>query len=62
MLMSKLAVFIQCQLVTIVSVPWSRKIIRGSKLTKNAVLTAVFTCVTAHSGFCGEGFSDTNRG
>lgn len=35
--------FIQPQEVTIVSVPWSRKIHSGTRLTKKASLTAVFT-------------------
>lgn len=29
---------------------------------KNEVLTAVLTCVLAHSGFCGLGFSVVSRG
>lgn len=41
--MSKVVVFIHCQLVTIVSVPWSRKTKRGSRLTRKAILIAVFT-------------------
>ena len=53
--MLKVAVFIQCQVVTMVSTPWSKKINRGSKLTRNAVLTAVFTCVTAQLGSLGLG-------
>lgn len=47
--MSKDKVFIHCQAVTIVSAPVLRKIKRGRRLTKNAALTAVLTCVTAHS-------------
>lgn len=47
-LISKGAVFIQCQFVIIVSVPWSRKIISGSRLIKNAAFTEVLTCVIAH--------------
>lgn len=62
MLMSKLALFIQCQLVTMLSVPWSRKIISGRRLIKNALLTAVLTWVVAHSGFWGFGFRVMIRG
>lgn len=58
----KIAVFIQFQFVMIVSVPWSRKIIRGRRLIKNAVLTAVFTWVVAHLGFRGEGLRDVSSG
>lgn len=54
--------FIQCQLVIILSVPWSKKIIRGSRLIKNALLTAVFTWVRAQSGFLGVGFRVRIRG
>lgn len=42
-LILKDSVFIQVQLVTMVSVPSFRKINSGSRLTKNASLTAVFT-------------------
>ena len=42
-LISKVSVFIQVQLVTIVSVPSFKKINSGTKLTKNASFTAVFT-------------------
>jgi len=42
-LMSKVSVFIQVQLVTIVSVPSFRNTNSGAKLTKNASFTAVFT-------------------
>lgn len=62
MLMSKAVKFIQCQLVTMLSVPWSKKIIRGRRLIKNALLTAIFTCVSAHSGFFGFGLSEVIRG
>ena len=48
-------VFIHCQLVTIVSAPSSKKIKRGSRLTKNAVFTAVLTCVRAQPSGRGEG-------
>lgn len=34
----------------------------GRRLIKNAVLTAVLTCVFAHSGFCGCGLSVVTRG
>lgn len=62
MLMSKLAAFIQCQLVTMLSVPWSRKIINGRRLIKNALLTAVLTWVMAQSGFWGFGSRVMIRG
>lgn len=57
-----MAVFIQCQLVTMLSAPWSKKIISGSKLTRNAVLTAVLTCVAAHFGLWLFGLRVVNRG
>lgn len=47
--------FIQCQVVMIVSTPWSRKINSGKRLTTKAALTAVFTCVMAQSGPLGAG-------
>jgi len=50
MLISKVRVFIQFQLVMMVSAPSFRNRKRGRRLTKNANLTAVFTCVTAQSG------------
>lgn len=62
MLMSKMVVFIQCQLVTMLSVPWSKKIMRGRRLMKNALLTAVLTWVSAHSGFWGFGLRVVIRG
>lgn len=40
---SKASVFIHVQLVTIVSVPWSRKMDNGTRLTKKASITAFFT-------------------
>lgn len=49
MLISKFIMFIQFQVVMIVSVPWSRKMISGTILMKNAVLTAVLTCLVAQS-------------
>lgn len=55
--MLKVDVFIQCQLVTMVSTPWSRKMNRGRRLTTNAVLTAVFTWETAHSADFGFGLT-----
>lgn len=62
MLISKGAVFIQCQFVTMVSAPWSRKIISGKRLTKNAVLTAVLTWETAHFWSLGSGLRVVRRG
>lgn len=50
MLMSKVRVFIQDQLVIIVSAPSFKKRKRGRRLTKNAHLTAVLTWVRAQSG------------
>lgn len=47
--MSKVRVFIHCQVVIIVSVPSFIKINSASRLIKKAVLTAVFTCVSAQS-------------
>lgn len=54
-LTSKARVFIQPQFVTIVSVPWSRKINKGARLTKNASLTAVFTWEVAQCAGTGCG-------
>ena len=48
--------FIQAQLVTIVSVPSFKKIHKGIKLTKKASLTAVFTCEVAQCEGAGWGF------
>lgn len=45
--MSKVLVFIHCQVVTIVSAPSLRKMKSGSKLVKKAVFTAVFTWLRA---------------
>lgn len=41
--MSKVAVFIQVQLVMMASAPSFRKRVRGRRLTKKAIFTAVFT-------------------
>lgn len=60
--MSKVAVFIQCQLVTIVSTPWSRKMNSGRRLTAKAVLTPVLTWVTAQLSFWGFGSKVVMRG
>jgi len=46
--MVKDSVLIQVQLVTIVSVPSFKKINSGTRLTKNASLTAVATWEVAH--------------
>lgn len=43
MLMSNGPIFIQFQLVTIDSKPWSRKINKGIRLIKKEIFTAVFT-------------------
>lgn len=53
--MSKVRVFIQFQLVIMVSAPSFRNRNRGRRLTKNASLTAVLTCVRAQSGAWGRG-------
>lgn len=53
--MSKVKVFIQVQLVIIVSAPSFINKKRGSRLTRNASFTAVLTCVRAQSGDCGRG-------
>ena len=47
--MSKVRVFIQFQLVMIVSAPSFIYRKRGRRLTKNANFTAVFTCERAQS-------------
>ena len=54
--------FIQVQLVTIVSVPWSRKINSGIRLTKKASMTAVFTWAVAQSAGTGRGFKVVRMG
>lgn len=53
--MLKVEVFIQCQVVRMVSTPWSKKMNSGRRLTMNAVLTAVFTWVTAQLAGLGVG-------
>ena len=53
--MSKVSVFIQVQLVIIVSVPSFRNRKRGRRLTKKASLTAVLTWVKAQSDSRGRG-------
>lgn len=60
--MSRFMIFIQFQVVTMLSVPWSRKMIRGMMLIKNAVLTAVLACLRAQFWFKGVGFSVMIRG
>lgn len=60
--MSKFIIFIQFQVVMILSVPWSKKIIRGIVLIKNAVLTAVLTYFRAHFWSKGVGLSVVIRG
>lgn len=60
--MSKLEMFIQFHVVIMVSVPWSKKIIRGTILIKNAVLTAVLAYLRAQSCFKGWGLSVMMRG
>lgn len=53
--MSKVWVFIQFQLVIIASAPSFINRKRGSRLTKNASFTAVFTCTRAQSEARGWG-------
>lgn len=60
--MSKFIIFIQFQVVIMASVPWSRKIINGTMLMKNAVLTAALTCLRAQFWFKGFGFKVVIRG
>ena len=60
--MSKFVIFIQFHVVIIFSVPWSRKIISGIRLMKNAVLTAVLAYLVVQSWLRGFGFSVTMRG
>ena len=55
--MSKFMIFIQFQVVIIFSAPWSRKMIRGIMLMKNAVLTAVLAYFRAQLWFRGFGVS-----
>ena len=62
MLMSKVKVFIQVQLVMMVSAPSFRKRQRGKRLTKKASLTAVFTWVRAQFGPCGVGVKVVRTG
>lgn len=54
--------FIQLQLVIIVSAPWFRKRQRGRRLTKKANLTAVLTCSKAQSFACGLGVRVVSTG
>ena len=54
--------FIQAQLVTIVSVPWSRNMNSGIRLTKKASMTAVFTCEVAQCEGTGRGFKVVRMG
>lgn len=54
--------FIQVQLVIIASAPSFMNRKRGRRLTKNASLTAVLTCVRAQSGAWGRGERVVNTG
>ena len=60
--MSKVSVFIQVQLVTMVSVPSFKKTNRGTRLTKNASFTAVFTWEVAQWGGTGFGLRVVRTG
>lgn len=60
--MSKVMVFIQVQLVTIVSRPSLRNRKRGRRLTKKASLTAVLTWERAQWGSWGRGERVVSRG
>ena len=62
MLTSNVRVFIQFQLVMMVSSPSFRYRNRGSKLTKKASFTAVLTWATDQSEARGLGESVVNRG
>lgn len=52
--MLKVSVFIQHQVVVMISAPWLRNRARGRRLTRNAIFTAVFTWSRAHP--CSRGF------
>lgn len=54
--------FIQLQVVVIVSAPSFRKMNRGRRLTINANFTAVLTWVRAHSSFRGLGVKVESTG
>lgn len=62
MFTSNVRVFIQVQLVMIVSAPSSRKRHRGIRLMKKAVFTAVLTCERGQFVSCGEGLRVVRRG
>ncbi len=62
MLISKVRVFIQVQLVTIVSAPSLRNKKRGRRLTKKASLTAVLTWERDQSGPWGLGLRVVRTG
>lgn len=62
MLITKLAVFIQFQVVTVACIPVERKIKRGRRLMKKAVLTAVFTFTSAQFGAKGLGEREVKTG
>lgn len=54
--------FIQLQVVITFSMPWSRKMISGIMLIKNAMHTAVLTCFRAQSWSSGFGLRVIMRG
>ena len=60
--MSKGPALIQLQLVRTTSVPSLRKRKRGPRLTRKAIITAVFTWVRAQVFFKGVGFMAHNNG
>ena len=62
MLMSKVRVFIQFQLVTIVSTPSFRNRNKGKRLTKKASFTDVFTWVRAQEASWGWGLRGERTG
>lgn len=62
MFTSKVSVFIQDQVVTIASAPSLKNSERGSRLTKNAILTAVLTWVRAQLEGRGDGEKDRRTG
>lgn len=54
--------FIQFQLVMIVSMPSLRNSERGRRLIKKASLTAALTCDRAQAGLCGRGLRVVRMG
>lgn len=61
-LISKVTVFVHCQLVEMVSNPWSKNRNNGRRLTKNDICTAFLTWVQVQPSFKGEGLIDVTTG